>query len=247
MCKIQTWLRSQILPKILLFKYAGDVGTSASVLRAVRIQMLWEIHHSTIYDSILMKIIWYDQKQPLKTAPVALKWESFWTTLTFLSVAFEIRSAIIFFQHQTADPGRQSLKFIFILFFFFYHPKLLRIIGLKYADKSRRSKSRGLIFLQQHYECKTPSLPTIWRRTKKENPLKPSGNCSPPPKTYSTSVFVHGCKHLDLLYDLRREAAAMWKSHKPKSVHSPRGSPLMSYDILHPLRGKPPKMRCHHD
>lgn len=30
-----------------------------------------------------------------------------------------------------------------------------------------------------------------------------------PRETYSTSVFVHGCKHLDLVYDLGREAAAM--------------------------------------
>lgn len=30
-----------------------------------------------------------------------------------------------------------------------------------------------------------------------------------PRETYSTSVFVHGCKHLDLVYDLGREAATM--------------------------------------
>lgn len=70
-----------------------------------------------------------------------------------------------------------------------------------------------------------------------------------PRETYSTSVFVHGCKHLDLVYDLRREAAAMSESHKPKSVYSPRGDELMpdDSDILPPLRGKPPKMRCHYD
>lgn len=30
-----------------------------------------------------------------------------------------------------------------------------------------------------------------------------------PRETYSTSLFVHGCKHLDFLYDLRRGAVAM--------------------------------------
>lgn len=70
-----------------------------------------------------------------------------------------------------------------------------------------------------------------------------------PRETYSTSVFVHGCKQLDLVYDLRREAAATQESHKPKSVYSPPGDELMSddSDILPPLPGKPPKMRCHDD
>lgn len=89
---------------------------------------------------------------------------------------------------------------------------------------------------------------SIEREKKKRKSSKAEWKLQPR-ETYSTSVFVHGCKHLDLVYDLGREAAAMLKSHKLKSIYSPRGTELMSYDsdILHPLRGKPPKMRCHDD
>lgn len=45
-----------------------------------------------------------------------------------------------------------------------------------------------------------------------------------PCETYSSPVFVHGCKHLDLVYDLGRDAGSVLlpsRSHTSLSIFIP--------------------------
>lgn len=166
--------------------------------------MRWEINNSNVYDSILMKIIWYDQKQPLNNSR-GFEVRQFLNYFHFsVNLLWVMVCNYTFFKTKlhTADPddgfliyiSQQSLKFIWILLYCPSFSKLLCLIGFKYADKSR-----VVVMVQVprlRYGCKTLLLPNINRERKKkrENPLKPSGNCSParriPLRSLCTAVNI---------------------------------------------------------
>lgn len=146
-----------------------------------------------------------------------------------LTIFVELWSEMRFFpkQNYTAQKRTEHIS---------KEVELRPVTGIKYAAKSSVvphphnkddlfpywCKSCGFIILQQKCECKISFLPTIWRGEKTKS-FKVESNLQPY-ETYSSPVFVHGCKHLDLVYDLGRAADSVLlpsRSHTSLSIFIP--------------------------